>query len=162
ERMRSGDKAVLMIQQHTYWIEALCQRALWLDHGRPVMIGKATDVVRAYLDDQDKRLAGSARRDLASQPVQAAAPAAVEAVERAGEDGTVRDDFGVGERLTVRIHYHADQRIEYPLFNIRIFHRGQGVLEASMLIDGPEVESIEGRGLVECRLDRLPLTPTTY
>lgn len=162
ERMRAKDKAVLMVQQHTYWIEALCDRAMWLDKGGCVRIGKATDVVRAYLDDQDHRLAASTREELSKLPDDANTPASIEAVELLGEDGAVKDTFYSGERMTVRIHYNAHERIEGPLFNIRVFHRGQGVLEASMLIDGPEVEEIEGRGTVECRLDRLPLTPKVY
>src|SRR5262249_49942052 len=89
-------------------------------------------------------------------------PARIEQVELLGEDGEPRDVFRSGERMTVRIHYRTRQRIEWPLFNLRFFHRGCDVLEASMLIDGPIVPAIDGRGVVECLLDPLPLTPKVY
>ncbi len=161
-QLRAQEKAVLMVQQHTYWIEALCDRAIWLDKGGCIRIGKATEVVRAYLDDQDHRLVADAREELAKLSGDIPTPATIEAVELVNEEGAVADIFYSGERMTVRIHYHAHERIAGPLFNIRIFHRGQDVLEASMLIDGPVVEYIEGRGIVECRLDPLPLTPKVY
>jgi ABC-type polysaccharide/polyol phosphate transport system ATPase subunit len=162
ERMRAKDKAVLMVQQHTYWIEALCDRAIWLDKGRLVKMGKAADVVRAYLDDQDHRLVNQAREELSTLPADAHTPVSIELVELVGEDGAVKNDFYSGERMTIRIHYEAREKVEWPLFNLRVFHRGKDVFEASMLIDGPEVEGIEGRGTVECRLDCLPLTPKVY
>ena len=162
ERLRSKDKAVLMVQQHTYWIEALCDRAIWLDKGKCVKVGKASEVVKAYLDYQDHRLILAAQGKLDKIPETTSTPASIEKVELIGESGEVTESFRAGERMTVRIHYNAHQRIEWPLFNIRIFNRGYGIMEASMLIDGPMVEYIEGRGTVECRLDSLPLTPKVY
>jgi lipopolysaccharide transport system ATP-binding protein len=162
ERMRDKDKAVLMVQQHTYWIEALCDRAVWLDRGHCVGAGTASEVVSAYLDDQDRRLAESVRAVGGGVAAAPPPPASLDSVELLGEDDVAKDVFRPGERMTVRIRYTAHERIEAPLFNIRIFNRGYGVLEASMLIDGPVVDSIEGTGTVECRLDRLPLTPKVY
>ena len=55
ERMRTKDKAVLMVSHSLFRIEAMCDRAMWLDHGRCVMLGDAKAVVRAYLDDEERR-----------------------------------------------------------------------------------------------------------
>ena len=162
ERMRAKDKAVLMVQQHTYWIEALCDRAIWLDRGQCVRAGRASEVVSAYLDDQDRRLVASVREEAADVAGASSTPVTVDAVELVGADGAAKDVFRAGERMTVRIAYTAHERVEAPLFNIRVFNRGYGVLEASMLIDGPVVDAIEGQGVVECRLDELPLTPKVY
>ncbi len=161
EQLRERGKAVLMVQQHTYWIEALCDRAMWIEGGRTMMEGPAVDVVRAYLDKEDERIARSVLHD---QPRDGSGetPVVLESVELVGEDGLVKDVFRVGERMTVRMRYTAHERVERPLFNVRIFNRGFGLLEASMLIDGPVVDAIEGRGVVECRLDPLPLTPKVY
>jgi hypothetical protein len=61
------------------------------------------------------------------------------------------------------MRYHASRRIRRPLFNIRVDHEGGGVFEASMLIDGPVFEYLPaGNGIVECAIERLPLTPKTY
>jgi len=127
-----------------------------------VRLGDAKEVVRAYLDDQEHRYRESLQRELVQEPASAATPVEIEAVELVGRDGVAKDVFAAGEQMTVRIYYNARTRIPWPLFNIRIFHGARDILEASMLIDGPVVEAIEGRGLVECRLASLPLTPKVY
>jgi hypothetical protein len=48
------------------------------------------------------------------------------------------------------------------LFNLRLFHAGRDVFEASMLIDGPGPSTVEGSGVVECYIPLLPLTPKVY
>jgi ABC-type polysaccharide/polyol phosphate transport system ATPase subunit len=162
EQMRARNKAVMMVSHSLYRIEALCDRAIWLDRGRCVQMGKAVDVVKAYLDDQERRFVESVRKELGAPAHGPEVPVTIEGVDLAGEDGAAKDVFGVCERMTVRIRYNAHRRVDWPLFNIRILHRDNAVLEASMLIDGPQVEAIEGQGTVECRLEPLPLTPKTY
>lgn len=162
ERMRAADKAVLMVSHSLYRIEALCDRALWLDRGRVVGLGDARDVVKAYLDDQERRYREGLCRESDAGPADPLVPVAIEAVELLDADGHAKHVFAPYERMTIRIRYNARQRIPWPLFNIRIFTGARDVFEASMVIDGPVVDAIEGAGTVECRLEALPLTPKVY
>jgi hypothetical protein len=52
--------------------------------------------------------------------------------------------------------------VHQPLFNLRFYLGNVGILEASMLIDGPGPSEADGSGTVECVLPRLPLTPKLY
>jgi hypothetical protein len=45
---------------------------------------------------------------------------------------------------------------------VRFFHEDNDILEASMLIDGPGPEVVNGSGMVECHIPLLPLTPRVY
>ena len=186
--IRSSDKAVLFVTHSLYQVEALCDRAIWLERGRVVANGAASEVVRRYLDAQEEkamaesaaegrgrfegRITAAERAYLdARQLERTSRPARkreqadlvqIEGVELLDGNGEPRTDFPFASPMTVRIRYHARRRIERPLFNLRVLCMGRGILEASMLIDGHGPDCIEGRGVVECHFDRLPLTPKVY
>jgi len=186
--IRRSDKAVVFVTHSLYQVEALCDRALWLDHGRVMLLGSAGEVVRAFLDTQERKAMAEAQTEGRSSfegRITAATRAyfdarkqeeasvvstrgsedtllEIERVELLDSGGVVRTEFPFGSSLAVRIRYYARRRVERPLFNLRFLHKGHGVLEASMLIDGYGPEWIEGRGTAECHFQRLPLTPKVY
>jgi hypothetical protein len=54
------------------------------------------------------------------------------------------------------------QPVKRPHFEVLFYTNEREIFNASMLIDGPGPDQVEGRGVVECRIPRLPLTPKTY
>jgi len=53
--LRNSNKAIIFVTHSLYQVEALCNKALWLEKGRVIKYGAAGDVVRAYLDNQERR-----------------------------------------------------------------------------------------------------------
>ena len=53
---RDKGKTILFCSHSMYHVTHLCQRALWLDHGRIKMIGEARQVVQAYEDWSREKL----------------------------------------------------------------------------------------------------------
>ena len=188
DALRQSDKAIIFVTHSLYQVEALCNRALWLDKGRVVQYGKAGDVVRAYLDDQERRAMAASQAEgvdyqgrataatrayfrardeqkaetTMGSPASKSEPVDICKVELVDVAGQIRNEFPFQSDLTVRIHYNAVQRIHRPLFNLRFLHKGRGIFEASMLIDGHGPDWVEGAGTVECYIPRLPLTPKVY
>ena len=188
DALRQSEKAIIFVTHSLYQVEALCNQALWLEKGHIVQYGNANDVVRAYLDNQERRaMAESQAEGVTYQGRETVATKAyfqarddekakttipismqtseliqIHKVELADGLGQIRSEFPFQTDLTVRIHYKAIQQIYRPLFNLRFLNQGHGILEASMLIDGYGPEFIEGEGTVECRIPRLPLTPKVY
>ena len=173
DEIRSSDKSIVLVTHSLFRIEAFCDKAIWLDHGRVVLYGDACEVVRSYLDTQEKREMATKNREGMLDMERAAGGSAggatkyrniidIKEVELLDDDGVVRDEFPFSSAVTVRMHYFANRRVDEPLFNLRIMHRGRGVAEVGMLIDGSGPTWIEGEGFVECRLDEWPLTPKVY
>jgi hypothetical protein len=161
---------------------------LWLDKGRIVQYGNARDVVRAYLDDQERRAMDESRSE--GVAYQGRATVATKAYFQARDEerakaimpkpaprselleickvelvdgaGRIRNEFPFQSSLTVRIYYNAMQPIYRPLFNLRFLYKSNKIFDASMLVDGYGPERVEGSGIVECRIPRLPLTPKVY
>jgi ABC-type polysaccharide/polyol phosphate transport system ATPase subunit len=186
--LRQSDKAIIFVTHSLYQVEALCNKALWLEKGRIVQYGNAGDVVRAYLDDQERRAMAESQREGVTyqgratvatkayfqtrdeEKTQAAMPKKpakselleIRRVELVDADGNIGTEFPFQSDLTVRIHYNAVQPVSRPLFNLRFFHQGADIFETSMLIDGYGPDQVEGEGTVECRIPKLPLTPKVY
>jgi lipopolysaccharide transport system ATP-binding protein len=51
EELRSGGTAILFVSHSASAVEALCDRAVWLDRGQARAIGRSAQVVRAYMND---------------------------------------------------------------------------------------------------------------
>ena len=47
--MKEAGKTILFCSHSTYQVEALCSRALWLEHGKVKMLGPAASVVSSYV-----------------------------------------------------------------------------------------------------------------
>jgi ABC-type polysaccharide/polyol phosphate transport system ATPase subunit len=161
DELMSLNKAIIVVSHSLYRIESMCQRAIWLNKGHEVKQGPTIDVINAYLNAQDQNShIGDDHGD--KKFTEQSAPVVIDRVELANPEGTVTNGFAVGEGMTVRIFYTANQRIERPLFNIRIKQDGRGILDAAMLIDGYTIDWIKGAGCIECHFESLPLTPKAY
>ena len=186
DALRKSDRAIVFVTHSLYQIEALCNTALWLEHGRVREYGPANEVVRSYLDDQERRaMRDSAEEGVAYEGRGTAATRAffdardaagseivpaphadqvitIESVEVLGADGEPCEELPFLSECTIRIKYHCDRSIYQPLFNLRLFHGSRDLFEASMLIDGPGPSAVQGSGVVECHIPLLPLTPKVY
>ena len=188
DALRKSNKAIVFVTHTLPHVEALCDSALWLEHGRVREYGPANEVVRSYLDDQERR----AMRDSAEEGVvyegrgtaatraffdvrdaaeahSESAPAprvgdiiTIESVDVLAANGEPCEELPFLSECTIRIRYHCPRRIHQPLLNLRFFYRGQDLFEASMLIDGHGPSAVEGSGIVECHIPLLHLTPRVY
>jgi ABC-type polysaccharide/polyol phosphate transport system ATPase subunit len=186
DALRNSDKAIVFVTHSLYQVEALCDSALWLEHGSVREYGPANDVVRSYLNDQEMRaMRESAEEGVAYEGRGTAATRAffdardaagsqtapapqtdeamtIESVEVLASDGEPCEELPFLSECTVRIRYHCARSMHQPLFNLRFYHGGHGLFEASMLIDGPGPTYAEGSGTVDCHIPVLPLTPKVY
>lgn len=87
----------------------------------------------------------------------------ITSVDLLGKDGSEQALFSTGEKLVIRLNYHAHEKIDRPMFGIAIHH------ESGLLIAGPNTRlersfppSIEGEGHVESAIQSLPLLPGKY
>jgi ABC-type polysaccharide/polyol phosphate transport system ATPase subunit len=186
DALRKSDKAIVFVTHSLYQVEALCDSALWVEHGRVREYGQASDVVRSYLDEQEMRaMRDSAEEGVAYEGRGTAATRAffdardagghettsapqtdhamvIEAVDLLDAHGEPCSELPFLSECTIRIRYYCPRPIHQPLFNLRFYQGNLGVLETSMLIDGPGPAEAEGSGVVECHIPLLPLTPKLY
>lgn len=89
--------------------------------------------------------------------------AEIVAVELRDAQGEIQDRFRSGESLGVRIYYQTHERIAEPTFGLAIYRRdGVHINGPNSVDEGYEVAAIDGEGMMEYRVDALPLNPGHY
>jgi homopolymeric O-antigen transport system ATP-binding protein len=156
--VREG-RTLLFVSHNMSAVEALCERCLYLNHGRVARDGPAREVIGEYLRGVEEQL-------LASGPSRA--PKSGEQLELLGvtlldEDGREVDGVRAGRSMTVRLSLRVPLPVRRPVFEIGIADGRIGPLAiASMLVDGAAPDELNGDCEVSCTFQGLPLLPRVY
>lgn len=153
---------ILFVSHNLPAVSQMCDRVLWIEHGRAMMIGDTEPVLAAYLEAHDKKLRESASaedlrgRDIGSGEV------VIEKITVHRPDGSLADSFAYKEGLLLRLHYRAFEEVRRPYFMVGVTHHAGALFAASMQFDERCPERVEGRGVVELLFKELPLLPGSY
>jgi lipopolysaccharide transport system ATP-binding protein len=156
---------LLLVSHGMDQIRQLCNRAIWILHGRVRADGEPDLVGGEYLDAQAqvtiKRRAPTTA--LHSTNRFGTFQAEITRVELMGADGQVCTRFKSGDRFVLRIHYQAHAHLPRPTFGLAFYKRdGTHVNGPNSVRDGYEIPFIEGAGYVDYIIERLPLNPGEY
>jgi ABC-type polysaccharide/polyol phosphate transport system ATPase subunit len=169
---RDAGGTLLLVSHDLSAIQAICQRAIWLEHGLVQSTGQPTDVVMAYLRDQARREEQVQRERQAEE--RAANGGADLSINEAGRwgsgkvrithvelcDGGGRESnaFSSGEPLSIRLHYTAAERVEEPIFGLAVYHEnGAHVSGPNTQFGGLSIPVVEGSGVVTYQIPCLSL-----
>ena len=179
---RKAGKTVLFVSHDPQLIQRFCDRALWLEGGRTMMLGEAREVVTAYqafcVKLEDARLRDSARnggigsreheeilRELqltgsrwGNRKIQFTG---VEMIDEQGEATWVLQS---GHPATIRLHYEADDDYPAPVFAVDI-HRYDGVYLGTVNnwdTNPTPLPVKHGTGTIELHLAKLVLPYNVY
>jgi lipopolysaccharide transport system ATP-binding protein len=164
-----GGRTSLFVSHNAAAIELLSDRVMWLDHGQVAMLGPADQVLRAYMDDTDRRLAeagaqGSANGAADGTEEPAGGALTICDLQLLDGQGQARTAFAGGEDIVVRLRYRAERRIARPYFCIWISEGRSGapLFAANMLLDQYSLPYLETEGTLSCRFRAVPLMPKAY
>jgi Wzt C-terminal domain len=150
-------------------VEMMCQRTVWLDHGRVRQAGPTAEVVQAYLDAVDRSLLEEVKPGAAGP-----GPGAAERGPRAGElgdepavieettllDARGRPSADVESGQPLRLRLRCLVRAPLPDLTCAVTVRGDyGPLFSAT---SPAARLAVGRHALECRLEPPPLLPGLY
>lgn len=154
EDVAKAGRTVLFVSHNMGAIRGLCSRVLWLNEGQVEAEGESEAVITRYLNTVAEGF--TQRQRGVDEPVQ------IERVIFRDGRGEAALDFAAGSPLTVEIHYHAPQRVEAPYFWLGIVSQHGPLFGANMLLDDHRPHALEGRGIMRCTFDTLPLLPQAY
>ena len=129
ERIQSfqAQGATILVVSHTMdTIEKMCQKAVWLDHGKIIASGEAGTVVDSYLgrvrDNEARRLAQESEQ----APVQRWGEGGIEIrqVRILNKHNVEQHIFHTGETLVLQIDFYAHEPLENP--DLRYCHPPPG------------------------------------
>jgi len=157
---RNEGRTIVLVTHDLGSVKSLCDRAIWLEHGKTVDAGDPGDLVEAYTE----RMLG------------AEAPAADGSVRRgSGEIKIVQIEMFVNggatavkrcrtnDDVVIRLHYEAEKTIPQPVVGIEIEILGGATVTAPNTRDvGLVPATMSGAGVIEIALANISLVPGTY
>ncbi len=151
---RDSGAAVLFVSHNLSAVELMCQRAVWLDHGKARAVGRTSDVIRAYLDALDDVDSGES----ADQRYMS-----VESLEVLNEAGEATERIDSCEPFVVRIQGRAHQPLLEPAFVLSVRGDEGPLFAGNMLVDGNWPQEIPvGPFRLDCAFGSARLVPGTY
>lgn len=163
DELRRGKRTILFVSHNMAAVETLCSRAIWIDDGRVREDGPAAEVISNYLSSYGGT--EGAQQDLKDITDRTGiGNIRFTGIEYLSAQGEPTSLIRSGDRLRVRLHYHATERIVEPHFGFEIHSQlGTLITETSTWSTNTEVPNVDpGEGAFELVIDSLNLMPGRY
>jgi lipopolysaccharide transport system ATP-binding protein len=164
QAFREKGATILLVSHNMDAIESMCQRAVWLDHGKVAALDSAQSVVAQYL--------GRVRRDGAERTGQVHLDTEhrwgnrkieITRVRIMNDQNVDESIFYTGQTLVMKVEYVAHQPVQSPVFGMAI-HRNDG-----LHITGPntafaklDLGLVQGSGMITYTIPALALLEGLY
>jgi homopolymeric O-antigen transport system ATP-binding protein len=122
-RMRAAGSTLVVASHDLHALKGLCDRALWLSHGRAEALGPADEVIGRY--EEHLRLKAAEAPGVAPGR-RGTGEVAIRSVRLLGAEGRERTEFRSGETLRVQVEFEARRPLDSPVMGVAIF-REDGV-----------------------------------
>ncbi len=162
--MRRQGVTILFVSHSQDLVRSICDRVLWLDHGRVRADGPADRVTRQYLSHDLDRMEAAMRPRAGAGPRPAGGKRAeITRVTLLDEAGQARSVFQTGQRLVIALDYVAHEPIPSPVFGLAI-HRQDGAHVCGPNTDfaGLKLPDLAAAGRIEYTVPYLPLLDGLY
>jgi len=165
ERMlsfRDRGVTILFVSHNLPAVSQMCDRVLWIENGRQMMLDRTERVLDAYLSAHDRKLQESKEAEDIRGPDVGSGEVVIERITTHRADGAPTEVFEYRQPLLLRIHYRAFSEIKRPYFMVGITNHAGSLFAASMQFDERCPEKVKGRGVVEVLFKELPVLPGSY
>jgi ABC-2 type transport system ATP-binding protein len=155
---KQAGKTIVIVSHGLGSVRTMCDRVLWLEHGKAMMVGDSADVIDGYLGEVHH-----VRPEDAGIASWGSGEASINAVELLGPDGVATETVHTGDAVRFRMHYTAAEAIAKPLFCLAI-STNQGVLVTAPTSRefGLKLDALAPAGIVEIEVPGLQLLPGAY
>lgn len=161
-----GGGTLLLCSHSMYHIEKLCQRAVWMEHGRVRMNGRVFDVTRAYLAWHDAKSSVTKSATTIARP-KAAGEAGLYQITRmqlhGGEPNTREPVLQPGDDLVIEGQVHSpDGRVPNVAVGI-VRSDGTPIHGVASDMDGHRLNAMDDHTYAfRILLRKLPMLPGNY
>ena len=161
-----GGRTVLFVSHNMAAINALCDKAIWIEKGRIAQIGPSAEVTEASTRFQKQASANEERIGYGVDIAQLNHPQRGFTLTDCRIENPANPGIGsrTGDPLDVVIQYRTDTKFLTPAFIVKIKDMyGQELIRlASSPMGGFDIETLHPHGQVQLSIQRLPLVAGHY
>ncbi|MCB1070394.1 MAG: ABC transporter ATP-binding protein [Kiritimatiellae bacterium] len=160
EVMRSGT-ALMLVSHYMQNIQGMCNRAIWLNHGRMMMEGDVMEVTGAY---QRHLFSTGSINQMKTKESTGGFSAIMDKVVAYGGGGQHAGQVISGDSVDVELTLLSSSAFECGRYYVVLMPQGGQTCIASfsMLLDGTGRPIAEGENVVRLHIPSLTLTPGCY
>jgi ABC-2 type transport system ATP-binding protein len=157
---RNEGRTIVLVTHDMTSVKNLCDRAVWLEHGRAIDEGDPGDLVEAY----SERMLGAYARSADGSVRQGSGEIRIIQVEMFVNDNTTPvKRCRTGDAVRLRLHYESERMISQPVIGIEIESLGGTTVTAPNTRDvGMVPPTMSGQGVIDISLPNVALLPGTY
>jgi lipopolysaccharide transport system ATP-binding protein len=158
QEMKETGVAIILVSHNLHTISHICTRAIAFERGQVLYDGDTDVAIDAYRSSllKDNQSAADVLRGGTGEM-------RVKRMEVLGAGGTPKEEFEVGEALTLRVFYDASTPVEEAVFNVTMHvlnsHQVTGLRND---VDGVRLGGFTGEGFVDIAIPQLNLLPNVY
>ncbi|MDO8392682.1 MAG: ABC transporter ATP-binding protein [Actinomycetota bacterium] len=157
---RNDGRTIILVTHDMNSVKNMCDRAVWLEHGKITGSGDPGELVDAYtehmLGQNNRRHDGSIRRGSGEIQV-----TKVELLVNGSSEPVKR--CRTGDSVVFRLHYESSKSIPQPVVAIEIESLAGALVTSPNTRDvGMVPQNMSGNGIVEVTIPRLDLLPGTF
>ncbi len=155
ELMENG-VAIVLVSHNLHSISYICSRTVVFERGDVIFDGdteKAIDIYRTSMTKYE-----------GAEPSRAGTgEVKITKFELLNNLGSPQFEYDVGDSVRMRIHYHADKKVQDPVINVAIYAQGGSQMTGIRTdADGVKIGTIEGEGFIDIHIGNFNLLPNIY
>lgn len=156
--MLGAGTSMIFVSHNMHHVASFCDRVLYMNHGRPRILGEPGEALGAYTRDMmEFRPAEVAEIGADLSEVNGTGRMVITGVEFVNADGEPVEGIRSGDPVTVRMHYRSDGTVENPLLDLVIRDSSPGNwFQATNRDLGFELGEIWPAGHLDVSFDRMP------
>lgn len=158
QELREQGVAIIFVSHDLHTVSHICTRALTFEKGQIIYDGdteRAIDTYRESLIKSNEVLEDSLR--VGTGEIR------ITDLDLMDELGESRQKVDLGDCVKIRFHYHANEPVNNPVFNVTIHVlNSYQVTGIRTDVDGQTVGRLEGQGYIDLIIPELNLLPNIY
>lgn len=156
EAFKKEGRTIAFVSHSLDTVKHICDRAVLLENGKIADDGSPGEVVNRYLISRDDYARGKIRKDNFTGEI------SIHNVYFKDSLGRIVSRFRIGEEMRVVIEYNALKKVVQPVFGIGIYRAESFILGPNTRDDNYPVGSVEGQGMIEFVIGRVPFSCGEY
>lgn len=161
---RNSNKTIIFVSHNLSAVKSLCERVIWLNEGEIKKEGDPEEVVSEYTSYMSSK--SQFVNDITyvdGKTRWGTGEARFIDIKVLNQEGESKNSFMPGEEITIRLEYEAHKRIESPVFWVGLLNDDE-VRVFGSYFNKKRIGrySIEGKGILECKIDSLLMRPGNY
>ncbi|MGB8218561.1 MAG: ABC transporter ATP-binding protein [Candidatus Methanoperedens sp.] len=160
---RKKDIAIVFVSHDLYIVEKFCDKGILLNNGIISQQDEIHRIVKDYQSTINQLLYNSEIIISDSLKKQGTKDIRLINVKFLTKDGKEQTSFDFGDTIRVRIEYESKNLVSNPRFQISIRrYDGELISVFGPNFDNVEIPIIEGRGIIECWIEKIPILSNKY